>query len=67
MSKTVIIDYLPESAIQYQVGYAIVAIDVIRATTTAITAVSMDRKCYPIPTIDDVIPLTSRLDNPLLA
>ena len=36
-AETVVIDYLPESAIRYSGSDAIVAVDVIRATTTAVT------------------------------
>lgn len=66
MSKSVVIDYLPESARHYRDGYAIVAIDVIRATTTAVTAVSMGRRCFPVPSMELGFPLAARLDNPLL-
>ncbi|MEO7022095.1 MAG: 2-phosphosulfolactate phosphatase [Ktedonobacteraceae bacterium] len=65
--KTVVIDCFPESVSRYRDGYAIVAIDVIRATTTAITCVSLGRKCFPVPSIDAAVPLAARLTNPLLA
>jgi hypothetical protein len=35
MSRSVVIDCFPESAAAYKEGFAVVAIDVIRATTTA--------------------------------
>ena len=38
MQKSVVIDYLPECVCRYRSEWAIVAVDVIRATTTAITA-----------------------------
>jgi 2-phosphosulfolactate phosphatase len=44
-----------------------VAIDVIRATTTAITAAACGRKCFPVSSIKDALSLASKLDNPLLA
>jgi 2-phosphosulfolactate phosphatase len=44
----------------------IVAVDVIRATTTAVTAAALDRRCFPVPSIEAVVPLAARLDNPLL-
>ena len=50
MPKSVVIDYLPESARRYRSGWAIVAVDVIRATTTAITAAATGRRCFPAPT-----------------
>ncbi|MEO8449791.1 MAG: 2-phosphosulfolactate phosphatase [Gemmatimonadota bacterium] len=66
MSRSVLIDFLPESARQYRDGYAIVAIDVIRATTTAATAVSLGRRCYPVPSIEAALPQAARLHEPLL-
>ncbi len=44
---------------------AIVAIDVLRATTTAITAVTRGRRCFPAASIEATVPLAARLDNPL--
>jgi 2-phosphosulfolactate phosphatase len=45
---------------------ALVAIDVIRATTTAITAVAMGRRCYPVPTIEAAKELTRTVSDALL-
>lgn len=67
MYKRFVIDDLPESAARYQTNYAVVTVDVIRATTTAITAVSTGRRCFPAPTLDDALRLASALDNPILA
>jgi 2-phosphosulfolactate phosphatase len=64
--KTVIIDCFPESLQSYRDGYAIVAVDVIRATTTAVTCVALGRKCYPVLSIDAAVPLAAKLTNPLL-
>lgn len=64
--KTVVIDCFPESLPLYQDGYAIVAVDVMRATTTAVTCVAQGRKCFPVPSIDAAVPLAARLTNPLL-
>jgi 2-phosphosulfolactate phosphatase len=66
MSKTVVIDCFPESVKTYRHGYAIVAVDVMRATTTAITAVSRGRRCYPVPSLEAAVPLAAMLKNPLL-
>ena len=66
MHKTVVIDCFPESVERYQDGYAIVAVDVIRATTTAITGVAAGRKCYPVPSLETVISVASKLNRPLL-
>jgi 2-phosphosulfolactate phosphatase len=62
----VAIDCFPESAQNYRNGYALVAIDVIRATTTAVTAVARGRRCFPVPSIEAAVPLAARLTNPLL-
>ncbi len=66
MHKTVVIDSFPESLARYQKGYAIVAIDIVRATTTAITAVASGRRCFPVPTLEAALEVAGGLDNPLL-
>jgi 2-phosphosulfolactate phosphatase len=66
MDHSVVIDCFPESVRHYREGYAIVGIDVIRATTTAVTAVAMGRRCFPVPSIEMAVPLAARLDHPLL-
>ena len=63
---SVVIDCFPERARDYWEGHAIVAIDVIRATTTAITAVDRGRRCFPVPSLEVAVPLAARLDRPLL-
>ncbi len=66
MPRSVVIDCFPESARHYVDSYAIVAIDVIRATTTAVTAVANGRRCFPVPSLEAAVPLAARLDRPLL-
>src|SRR5437879_12279835 len=66
MRKTVVIDYLPESVKAYRGDYAIVAVDVIRATTTAVTCVALGRKCYPVCSAEEAALLATDLDDPLL-
>jgi 2-phosphosulfolactate phosphatase len=51
----------------YEAGRALVAVDVIRATTTAVTAVSMGRACYVVPTVQSAFETASRLPNALLS
>ncbi len=46
---------------------AIVAVDVIRATTTAITAVALGRRVYPAGSIEAAVRLAADLDRPILA
>lgn len=67
MAKTVTIDCLPESALRYRDGWAVVAVDVIRATTMAITAATMGRACYPVDSLEAASQLARRLRDPLLA
>jgi 2-phosphosulfolactate phosphatase len=67
MKTSVIIDYLPESVWRYKEGWAVVAVDVIRATTTAVTAAATGRRCYPAPTVEAALDLAQRFENPLLA
>ena len=66
MQKTVVIDCFPASVKAYRNGYAIVAVDVIRATTTAVTCVALGRRCFPVPSLEAVVPLAAKLTNPLL-
>jgi 2-phosphosulfolactate phosphatase len=46
--------------------WTVVGIDVIRATTTAVTAVATGRRCFPVPSIEAALPLAARLHEPLL-
>src|SRR5205085_9457843 len=55
-----------ESMETYRDGYAIVAVDVIRATTTAVTAVALGRRCFPVLSLEAAVPLAAKLPNPLL-
>lgn len=66
MEGTVVIDSFPGSAQRYRDQYAIVVIDVIRATTTATTAVSLRRRVFPVQTTDEAFVLASTLQDPLL-
>jgi 2-phosphosulfolactate phosphatase len=52
---------------EYADDRALVAIDVIRATTTAITAASMGRECYVVPDVQSAFDTASHLPDPLLA
>ena len=64
--RTVVIDCFPESAERYRAPYAVVAIDVIRATTTATTAVHRGRRVFPARASDEAFVIASGLQNPLL-
>src|SRR5689334_22253900 len=65
--RRVVIDCFPEKAGLYAREYAVVAVDVIRATTSLATAASMGRRCFSVPTVDAAQALAARLDNPLKA
>ena len=64
---SVIIDCLQESTFRYRTEYVIVVIDVIRATTTAVTALSKGRRVFPARTSDEAFVVASTLTNPILA
>lgn len=67
MQKQVIIDCFPESALKYQEGYAVVAVDVIRATTSAITIAARGGRCFPAPSLNAALKLKTTLKGALLA
>jgi 2-phosphosulfolactate phosphatase len=67
MTNGVVIDSFPDSATKYFGTHAIVAIDVIRATTTAVTGVSLGRRIFPVRNTDDAFILAKELQDPLLA
>jgi len=63
---TVVIDALPERAGRYVADHAVVAIDVIRATTTAVTVATLGRRCFPVPSVEDALRLRARIGDALL-
>lgn len=66
MVQSVVIDCFPSSVQRYREEHAIVAIDVIRATTTAVTAVLLGRRCFPVESLAAAFQTATRLTNPLL-
>jgi 2-phosphosulfolactate phosphatase len=66
MVKSFAVDCFVDEADHYRYDYAIVAVDVIRATTTAVTAVSMGRACFPVPSLEVATTRAAELENPLL-
>jgi 2-phosphosulfolactate phosphatase len=66
MRKTVLIHsfdrYLPREL----EGYAIVVVDVVRATTTAITAATRGRRCFVVPSLTTAFELAKTVRDPLL-
>ena len=47
-------------------GWAVVAVDVIRATTTILTSVAQGRRCFPAESLEAAVCLSARLPDPLL-
>ncbi len=67
MRNTFVIDCFPESASKYWEGFATVAIDVIRATTMAITSVALGRRCFPVQSLEAARVMAHSLPHALLA
>jgi len=65
-APTVAIDCFHGSVDRFARGYAIVAVDVIRATTTAITGVALGRRCFPTPTLRAARQRAAHLERALL-
>ena len=65
-SRTVVIDCFPESLPRYRDCQAVVAVDVIRATTTAVTAAVGGWRCFPVASIEAAVELAKQLHDPLL-
>jgi 2-phosphosulfolactate phosphatase len=66
INKSVVIDLFDTNKHDYNNDYAVVAIDVIRATTTAVTGVALGRQCFPVSSIEEAMSLAKKLSNPLL-
>lgn len=67
MTKTYTIDLFADGVLDaYREGHAVVAVDVIRATTTAVTAASRGVRVFPVASLETALPLAARLDRPLL-
>jgi 2-phosphosulfolactate phosphatase len=64
--RSIVIDHLPETVARYQRDHVIVGVDVIRATTTAVSAVAAGRRCFPAASRREAERLAMGLENPLL-
>jgi 2-phosphosulfolactate phosphatase len=62
----VAIECFSEGFVRHRPDHTVVAIDVIRATTTAITAVATGRRCYPVASLEAAEDMRNRLAEPLL-
>jgi 2-phosphosulfolactate phosphatase len=67
MRRCFVIDCFPASATRYAHSHAIVAVDVIRATTTMATAVAAGWRCFPAATLDHASALFKQMPDALLA
>lgn len=67
MTPSVAIDCFHEHLAPVAADTAVVAIDVIRASTTAVTAASLGQRLYPAGSIEAAVRLAADLDRPLLA
>lgn len=65
MARTVAISRYPSLG-ETGDGWVTVGVDVIRATTTAVTAVAAGRRCFPVASLEEAVPLAARLKDPLL-
>ena len=65
MSRIVAVDRYPSLG-EADPDWTVVGIDVIRATTTAVTAAHVGRRCFPVASLEQAVPLAARLENPLL-
>ncbi len=66
MKASVVIDCFPDCVHRYRHQYAIVVVDVIRASTTITTAISLGRRIFPVQTTDEAFILASALQDPIL-
>jgi 2-phosphosulfolactate phosphatase len=64
--SSVSIDCFVDSLAPYPRDATVVAVDVIRSTTTAITAVAGGRRCHVVPTLEEAMRMREVLDEPLL-
>jgi 2-phosphosulfolactate phosphatase len=66
MDKRVWIGSGPPCARRFGPEDAVVVVDVIRATTTAVTAAALGGRCLPVPSVERAWALARRLPRPLL-
>jgi 2-phosphosulfolactate phosphatase len=67
LPNSVTIECFQENPTINRDGYAVVAIDVIRATTSAITAAAAGWRCFPVPSLEAALFLQRELPNSVLA
>lgn len=67
MTRSFVVDALPESAARYRATHALVAVDVFRATTVIVTALAGGHSVYPVGSLAEALNTAGRLRKPLLA
>ncbi len=67
MTRTFVIDALPESAAGYRSTHALVAVDVFRATSVIVTALAGGHPVYPVGTLHEALNTAGRLRQAILA
>lgn len=65
--KRVTFDAFPDSVFRYLDYDAVVCVDIIRATTTLVTAVAQGRRTYPVASAGEALEFALHLGQPLLA
>ncbi len=63
---SVVIECASEGFAPHRLDHSVVVIDVIRATTTAMTAVALGRRCYPVASLEAAEELRGTLTEPLV-
>ena len=66
MQPRVVIDVGPPCVRRFQRSDAVVVVDVIRSTTTALTALAKQRRCIPVGSLPAAYLAAQRLSEPLL-
>lgn len=67
MTGTVVVDCFADSLDRYRRGWAVVGVDVLRATTTAVTAAALGRRVFPVPDLERAMTTHAGLEDALLA
>jgi 2-phosphosulfolactate phosphatase len=67
VERSVIIDCFPERARRYGTEWTIVAVDVLRASTTLLTAAVTGVHCHPAASLDDAVALAADLPGAVVA
>ena len=65
--RAVTIDFLPSAAARYGPGWAVVGVDVFRATTVVCTATALGRRTLVASDVPEAVSLAGGLVRPLLA